>query len=289
MELFGSMLIARCRALHRQFGLSFFLQHFSHQYIRTGGRRIQPDRTLQQPLRVVEFLDTGVRIGQFVVGWRVSRIQRQFLLEIADRFRNPRLVQMQLTQKEVRQRKFRIERNRFLGVLFGDGIEFLAQQHARSKQITGGRIRRNIKHAGKSLPRLRVVLGLDVAQSQNVDRIHVGARIPGLNFLQQRNRFAGLPGKIVGESQQLHRLLILRIFRQRLLERFNRLDVIALPVIRRPQFAGQSLQSRLLRRQIRKLRHRFLILPLLQQRSRRGKVRINRRRTGLSHAAGDAR
>jgi len=47
-------------------------------------------------------------------------IERKLLLKLRDRFRNFGLVKIQFTEQEVRERKFRIKRDRFLSVLFGD-------------------------------------------------------------------------------------------------------------------------------------------------------------------------
>lgn len=65
-------------------------------------------------------------------------IDGEFGLEVGDRFRNSRFVEVQFPQEEMRERQLRIERDGFLRVLFGDGIELLPQQDARGKKVGCG-------------------------------------------------------------------------------------------------------------------------------------------------------
>ena len=133
----------------------------------------------------------------------------------------------------MRQRQFGIEGQRLLGIFLGDGIKFLPQKHARREEIARRRIRRHLKHAGERLARLRVVLGLDVAQAQNIGSIHIGPRIPCLDSFEQRNGFGRPSRKVVGKAQQLDCFFILWILRQGPLEGVDGFDVLAFLVISR--------------------------------------------------------
>src|SRR5436853_6423584 len=112
----------------------------------------------------------------------MPRIQGQLSLEIADGFRHTRLIQMQLPEKKVRQRKPGIERDRLLRVLFSDRIELLPQQHARSKKIRRRRLRLHVKHARERLPRLGIIPGLYIAEAEDVRGIHICPRMPPLKL-----------------------------------------------------------------------------------------------------------
>ena len=82
---------------NRQIVVALFLEHLTHQDERHARRRIEPDRALQKPLRVVEFLHPRVGIGQFVVGRSMRRIDGQLLLKFRNRFWKARLVEIEFS------------------------------------------------------------------------------------------------------------------------------------------------------------------------------------------------
>src|SRR5207302_8659386 len=99
----------------------------------------------------------------------------------------PRLEQIDLTQKKMRQRKLGIKRNSFLRVLFSDWIKLLTKQHASGKEIRRCRFRRDVEHFGEGASRVRIVFSLDIAKPENVGGVHVRTRVPGLDFFEQRD------------------------------------------------------------------------------------------------------
>src|SRR5207244_7046742 len=111
---------------------------------------------LEKPFVVIELLDARVGVCQLVVGRCVSRINRQLFLEFSNRFGDPRLEQIELTQKKMGQRKLGIKRNSFLRVLFSDWIKLLTKQHASGKQIARCTFRRDVEHLGERSEERRV-------------------------------------------------------------------------------------------------------------------------------------
>ena len=63
----------------------------------------------------------------------MAGIDGQLFLKLRDRLGNARLVGVEFAEQIVSEWQFGIEGDGLLRVLFGDRIEFLPQQHLRSK------------------------------------------------------------------------------------------------------------------------------------------------------------
>src|SRR2546423_181933 len=83
-----------------------------------------------------------------------------------------------------------------LCVFLGDGSEVLTQEHARGEQITSGRIGRDGKHLCESLACAWVVLGLHVADAENISGIDICAGIPRLDLFKRRYGLRGPPSEV---------------------------------------------------------------------------------------------
>src|SRR6185369_16227476 len=108
----------------------------------------------------------------------MTRVQLYFLLKICDGFLDLRLEEMNLPGEKVRQRKFRINSQRFLRVFERHGLELLPEEHACGQEITARGFRLQAEHPGERLPSMRIVLGLEIALTQNIGCVHVGPRKP---------------------------------------------------------------------------------------------------------------
>src|SRR5436305_10837038 len=104
-----------------------------------------------------------------------------------------------------------------------------------------------------------VVLGLYVALAEDVWSINIGPRIPGLHFLEERDSISWLAAQVIRQTKQLCGLVVRWIRLQRLLERLNRVHIIALPVVCDPQFMRQTFGSRLRGTQLPQLGNGLII------------------------------
>src|SRR5215472_12920373 len=105
---------------------------------------------------------------------------------MADRLIDFGLVKIKLSQKIVRQGKFRIEGESLERIFFGDRSEIVTQKHAGAKKISCRRIRGHTKHFRERFTSSRVLLGLETGNAKDVSSIDVGTGISGLYFLQIR-------------------------------------------------------------------------------------------------------
>src|ERR1700722_11103680 len=165
------------------------------------------------------------------------------------------------------QRKPGIERDRLLCIFFGDGIELLAKQHARSKKIAGGRVGGHAEHASECLARLRIIFGLDVADAENVRRVDIGAWKPGLYFLQQGNCLRGMAPEIVRQAEKLLCLAIVRVGTRGFIEMFDGSGIVALLVVRRADLEIEPWYLRVRGCQRLKLSDGVVYFSLLHQRA----------------------
>src|SRR6266404_3711473 len=144
----------------------------------------------------------------------------------------------------MREGKFGIEGGSLLGVLFGNGIELLPEQHARREEITGRRVFRHVEHSCERFTSLGIILGLDVADAENVRGVDVSAGIPGLHSLQQRNGIGWMAAQIIRKPEQLRGLVVAGIGYRGFLQIFNSFGVVALLVMSGPEFQVEPLQTR---------------------------------------------
>src|SRR5439155_3190802 len=75
--------------------------------------------------------------------------------------------------------------------------------------------------------------------AENVGSVNAGAGIPGLHFLEIRNRFGGFAGEVQREAGELCGFIVVWIFRDRALERCDGVNVVALTVINDAKFMGK--------------------------------------------------
>src|SRR6266702_1277889 len=245
----GIVWIHCCRSLKRpqsQQRFALLLQYLAHQNVGSCGCCIEPYRSLEEAFGFVELLEARVGVRQLVVGRSVSRIQLQFLLKIRYRLRHSRLIEMKLSQEEVRKRKSWNQRDCFRRILLGDWIVFLSKQHTRGEQIRCSGIFRHTEHLSESGARRIILLGLDVADAEDIGTIYVGLGKPRLYLFQQGDSLLGTPKEIIGNSQQLSRFVVSWIFFQRLREEFRRVFKIALLVIEHAEFVGKAGRLRCL-------------------------------------------
>src|SRR5579859_1961434 len=97
----------------------------------------------------------------------------------------------------MRKREPGIERDGLLRVFLGDGTEILAQQHARGEKIAGGGIGGNSKHFSERAASVRVILDLNVANTEDVRSVDISAGKPGLYFFERRNGFGRPARKVI--------------------------------------------------------------------------------------------
>src|SRR6266404_3674931 len=99
-----------------ELGFSLFLQDFAEKNVRASGGGVQPNGTLEEFFGLVEFLDAGVGVGEFVVSGGIAGVDGQFLLELRDSFGNFGLVEIEFAEKLMGERKFWIELYGFFAV-----------------------------------------------------------------------------------------------------------------------------------------------------------------------------
>jgi len=90
---------------------------------------------------------------------------------------------------------------------------------------------------------VRVVLGLDVADAEDVGGVDVGGRVPGLDLFELRNGLRGAAGEVIGETEELRGFLVGGIFCLRLRQVASGSLVIALFVIGDAELARQAARG----------------------------------------------
>ena len=90
---------------------------------------------------------------------------------------------------------------------------------------------------------MRIILRLNVRDAQDVGRIHIGPRKPGLNFLEIWDGFGGASGKVIGEAEELGRFAVSGVFVEGLLEGDDGLLVVAFLVVGNAKFVLHATQG----------------------------------------------
>jgi hypothetical protein len=122
------------------------------------------------------------------------------------------LIEIKFAKHLMSERELGIELNRFLAVLFGDRSEIKAQQQPRREKISRGGIRRNLKHFRESSAGVRVLLGLNIGNTEDVSSVDIGARIPRLHLFEISDGVVRFPREIEGKTGELSRFAIVRVF-----------------------------------------------------------------------------
>jgi len=95
-----------------------------------------------------------------------------------------------------------------------------------------------------------------------------------LYLLERPDRLGRLPRQVVRQPHQLDRLVVLRIFFQRLLEALDCFEVIGLLEIGHSEFVGKPFQSQLLCRKVMQLSQCLIVLSLLGKAAHFAKRRV---------------
>ncbi len=112
---------------------------------------------------------------------------------------------------------------------------------------------------------MRIVLYLDVADAKDVGGIDVGAREPRLHFFERSDGIGGPAGEIKRKAKQLNSFAVVRIFLASLLQIRDRVQVIALLVVSRPEFMRESRRRGMLSLEFMERGKRVVVLSLLQE------------------------
>jgi hypothetical protein len=89
----------------------------------------------------------------------------------------------------------------------------------------------------------RIVLRLDVADAENVGRVHIGPGKPILHFLEERDGLPRISTQVVRQAEQLCRLAVARVGRRGLLQVLNRFGIVALLVVSGAEFQIEAFQA----------------------------------------------
>jgi len=92
-----------------ELGFAFFLKNLTEQDVRAGGSCVQPDGALEEFFGFIEFLDTGISVGELVVCGGIPGIDGQFLFELCDGFGNFGLIEIKFAEELMSQRKLAIK------------------------------------------------------------------------------------------------------------------------------------------------------------------------------------